>query len=244
MTGSAHRSRRDRSRHGNVIAYLALFAALAGSAFAAATIGSGDVINNSLKSADLKNNAGVKGADVRDRTLRGGDVANGSLATADLGNNSLGAADVNEQTLLVEQVTRRLGGAMGLPVTGSLSNKLVPNSAFTQAAGESDQMIAGGQVTFSAACVQPRAFVAYLLLDDPVLAPSSIIGLAQVNDTGAGAATTRFTFNPGGFQNGGLNLFRTGAPVNHQFFIQATASCNSGAGVTIDSANLSVIGHR
>jgi hypothetical protein len=41
-----------------------------------------------------------------------------------------------------------------------------------------------------------------------------------------------------------MSLFRTGATVNHQFFIQAAAVCNSGSGVTLDSARLNVIGHR
>ena len=36
-------------------AIVALFVALGGTAYAAATVGSGDVINDSLKSADLKN---------------------------------------------------------------------------------------------------------------------------------------------------------------------------------------------
>lgn len=41
--------------YGNVIATLALFLALGGTAFAAARIGSADVVNNSLKSIDIKN---------------------------------------------------------------------------------------------------------------------------------------------------------------------------------------------
>jgi hypothetical protein len=69
---------------------LALFLVLSGGvAYAANTIGSADVINNSLQSADLKDNAAVKSVDVRDDTLPGGglgsqDIANGSIGGADL----------------------------------------------------------------------------------------------------------------------------------------------------------------
>src|SRR5215211_7473196 len=45
------------SRHvrSNLIGYVALFVALGGTAYAAATVNSGDVINDSLRSVDLKN---------------------------------------------------------------------------------------------------------------------------------------------------------------------------------------------
>ena len=46
------------------IALLALFIALGGTAWAAATINSKDVVDNSLKSVDLKDGKGVKAADV------------------------------------------------------------------------------------------------------------------------------------------------------------------------------------
>jgi len=43
-----------RPRHGTVVAYVALFVALGGSAYAAATIGSAQVVDDSLRSVDLK----------------------------------------------------------------------------------------------------------------------------------------------------------------------------------------------
>ncbi|MGI9020503.1 MAG: hypothetical protein ACR2G3_07330 [Solirubrobacterales bacterium] len=53
-------------------------------AYAAATVNSGDVVNNSLKSGDLKDTAAVKSADVRDDGLPGG---------------GLTGADIDESTL-------------------------------------------------------------------------------------------------------------------------------------------------
>lgn len=66
----------------NHLALLALFVALGGTAYAGATFDSADVQNNSLKSEDLKNNKGVKGADVATNTLKAGDVDERSLVVS------------------------------------------------------------------------------------------------------------------------------------------------------------------
>ncbi len=54
---------------GNAIAYLALFVALSGSAYAAVKIGSAQVADNSLRSVDIRDRS-VKGIDISKRTLR------------------------------------------------------------------------------------------------------------------------------------------------------------------------------
>lgn len=61
-----------RPSHPTVVAYIALSFAMSGTAYAAATIGSGDVIDESLKSVDLKNGAAVKSEDVVNDTVLGG----------------------------------------------------------------------------------------------------------------------------------------------------------------------------
>jgi hypothetical protein len=67
----------------NMVGYLALFVALGGTAYAAGTVNSGDVVNDSLKSADLKNGRAVKSADVRDDGLGGTDIDEASLEGVD-----------------------------------------------------------------------------------------------------------------------------------------------------------------
>lgn len=70
---AAGRSRRPR--HGTVIAYLALFVALGGSAFAAAGIAARDsVVSKSIKDGTIKS------ADVGDGGLTGADIAESTLA--------------------------------------------------------------------------------------------------------------------------------------------------------------------
>lgn len=111
------------SRHirSNVIGYMALFVAMSGVAYATDgplpgqdQVGSADVINNDLTTADINNADGVRSADVRDDTLANGglqavdlrpdsvgssEVAPDSLDAVDLNAGSVGASEVSDQSL-------------------------------------------------------------------------------------------------------------------------------------------------
>jgi hypothetical protein len=73
------------------VAFVALLAALSGSAIALPG-------TNSVDSGDIKNNS-VQSKDVRNNNLRSGDVRNNTLKSADVRNNSLTGADINESAL-------------------------------------------------------------------------------------------------------------------------------------------------
>jgi hypothetical protein len=70
---------RSRLTYANVVSTLCLFILLGGVAWAAATINSKDVIDNSLKSVDLKDGKGVQGADVAPGSLGGAAIDESSL---------------------------------------------------------------------------------------------------------------------------------------------------------------------
>ena len=78
----------SRLTYANVVATLALFVALGGTSYAVLHIGSGDVIDNSLRSKDVRNNT-LRSRDIRERTLR----------ARDLGRDSLGSGVVKESAL-------------------------------------------------------------------------------------------------------------------------------------------------
>lgn len=75
----------------NTIAYLALFVALSGTAYAADKIGPRDIKkgavkskqigNDQVRSKDIKDDKGVKSADVKDGSLKGTDIDESSLGT-------------------------------------------------------------------------------------------------------------------------------------------------------------------
>jgi hypothetical protein len=75
------RMRSLRPRHTTVVAYLALFVALGGTAVAAKPLLTGaDVQDGSLSGADVQDNS-LSGADVQDNSLTGSDVLESSLGT-------------------------------------------------------------------------------------------------------------------------------------------------------------------
>ncbi len=84
----------------HALALVAIFIAIGGTAYAADTIGSEDVIDNSLRSVDLRNND-VRGSDVRLDSLTGDDVDESSLAevpSAERASNVLAAKVLSDGT--------------------------------------------------------------------------------------------------------------------------------------------------
>jgi hypothetical protein len=79
---------RKRLTYANVVATLALFLALGGASYAAIRVGSGSIVNNSVRTQDLRNN------DVRSR-----DIRNGAILGRDVGANQLGSDQVKESAL-------------------------------------------------------------------------------------------------------------------------------------------------
>ena len=58
-----------RPSHATIVAYVALFTALGGSAYAAATIGSANIKDNSIRSRDVRNQT-LTGRDINERALQ------------------------------------------------------------------------------------------------------------------------------------------------------------------------------
>lgn len=81
------------SRHAIVVAYLALFAALGGSAVAAGLAQKNSVVSKSIKQG------AVRSGDVRDGGLSGTDLADGGVAGADVADDGLTGSDLDESTL-------------------------------------------------------------------------------------------------------------------------------------------------
>jgi hypothetical protein len=81
--------RAGRHARANVVAYLALFIALGGtSAYAANTIGSSDIIDESIQSVDLKNGQ-VKAADIASNQITTAKIYPGSVTNSDIGTDAV-----------------------------------------------------------------------------------------------------------------------------------------------------------
>jgi hypothetical protein len=136
---------RKHLTYANVMATLAVFIALGGVAYAANTIGSSDIIDGQVKTADLAANAvntskisdgqvteadigqaAVATAELKNDAVTTAKVLNGTLAGGDVADNALKGADIDESTLAI-------GPSSGDFVRGRgtlLSNRLVlPDNA-------------------------------------------------------------------------------------------------------------------
>jgi hypothetical protein len=110
---------RSRLSFANVTSVLALFVALGGTAYAVNTIGSDDVINDSLLSEDIKQET-IAGHDIRPNTIGPGRIADGSLGSQDIKNGSLAGADVANDSLTGSDISEQSLGEV--PVAGALRN--------------------------------------------------------------------------------------------------------------------------
>lgn len=86
---------RRRLSFANVVSLLALFVALGGSSYAAVRVGSGDIVDNSVRSKDLRNDD-VRGKDIRNGTVRSRDLRNNSILSRDVHENSLLTGDIRD----------------------------------------------------------------------------------------------------------------------------------------------------
>lgn len=82
---------RPRLTYANVMATIAVFMGLGGGAYAAATVGSGDIENDAVLTRHLKNGE-VRQADVAPAAVATGKLADGAVKTAKLGDGAVAAA--------------------------------------------------------------------------------------------------------------------------------------------------------
>lgn len=68
----------------NVVGYIALAVALSGTAYAAATIGAGDIKNDAVRNRHIQDNA-VRSAHIKASQVSSSEVKNGALVDDDLG---------------------------------------------------------------------------------------------------------------------------------------------------------------
>jgi hypothetical protein len=103
---------RARLTYANVVATLALFLALGGASYASARFGSGSIINNSVRTQDLRNND-VRSRDIRNNNIRSRDIRNRTITNADILTNTVTGRQVRESSLSKVPDANLLDGADG-----------------------------------------------------------------------------------------------------------------------------------
>jgi hypothetical protein len=141
-----------------VIACLALFVALGGVGYAAATIGSAAIVDNSIKSKDVRNE-NLRGKDVRANTLKGADVDESSLgkvpsaANADSAATAAHATNADNATNAAHATNADTVGGIGpdaLTIGRSDLGSCEPGAAYTDCAAVSLPMPRAGRVLLTA----------------------------------------------------------------------------------------------
>ena len=95
---------RSRLTFANVCSFLALLIALGtGSAYAANTVFSTDIVDGEVKTADIANNA-VRSSKIGDGQVKAPDIAADAVASANVVNESLTASDLGTDSVQATEV--------------------------------------------------------------------------------------------------------------------------------------------
>ena len=225
-----------RPGHGTVVAYLALFIALGGSAYAASHLGSKTVGTKQLKgsavtAAKLKKNAVTK-AKIKNGAVDGSKIADGSVT----------GTEINAPTMPFSQIVHEARGnsTVTLP-TGTKTAYPLNNATYTQDPGRDDFYAGELDVTIPASCTGNRIVYGQLTVDaaDPTKAGSpEVVASGEFFAPGSGQASGRISLGP--TYNG--VRFQSASATNHTLGIAASASCTTGGGVTATFGGVDVIG--
>ena len=93
MTPNGSRTPRHLS-FANVVSLLALFVALGGTVYAAATIGAGDIKRNAVRAKHIKS-GNVKRADIANNAVNAAKIAGGSVGSSEIAAGAVTAAKLN-----------------------------------------------------------------------------------------------------------------------------------------------------
>jgi hypothetical protein len=133
-----------------VVAFVALLAALSGTAIALPgrnTVDSGDLRRGAVKNPDLARNA-VTGAKTRNSSLSGPDLRNGGVGSADVADDGLTGTDINESSLGAVPNATNAGRAGSAANVDSLAvGKLVKAEI-----GQTQTVLTRGPLTIEVVC--------------------------------------------------------------------------------------------
>jgi len=136
-----------RLTYANVVATLALVVATGGTAYAAATIGSADVIDGSLR-----------GIDVRDNTLTAADIAPAAIRTSELADGGVRAADIAGGAVTGSKIRNGTIGRVDLG-SSARSVAVLPISSSSLSTGADVRLASAGSLEVRGSCGSGKATV-------------------------------------------------------------------------------------
>jgi hypothetical protein len=224
-----------------VISLVALFIALGSGAYAASKIGTKQLKSKAVTTKKLDNKAvttkKLAGKAVSAKKLEGKAVKTNKLARG-----AVTGSKIDDQSTPFSRVVHTAMGDTEQAL-GGIAIYPLDDDTYTQKAGQTNQYAGAADVHFEAGCTQPRVAIAYLLADPTNPATpelSDIVGYGSFTDTGAGAADGRLEL--GAYPGGASLRYAPDSDRPHKLYLLLQGSCTAGAGVSVSSATIDVIG--
>ncbi len=250
------RSKLELPSHSTVAAYLALFVAIGGSAYAAVnlpknSVGTRELKKKSVGTTQLKGNAvtknKIKKNSVVTHKIRGGSVVrnkikNDSINSAKIADGTVTGSDINASSTPFGRIVHEARGsvAQGLPNESTLVYPL-QNNVYTQEPGRDDVYYGAVDLTFLPTCAPPRSAHGFIVIDPANPAEpdeTNVVGFGVVEDKAGGQVNARINIGP----YLGSVRFQNDVPVNHSLFLGTEVECKAGAGAIANSGGIDVVG--
>jgi hypothetical protein len=207
----------------------------------------GDELANGAVSSNKIGKGAVTGDKLADGSVTGNKISNGAVTGDKLADGSVRGEKIDLPTTPFSRVVQRIQGTSSIPfATVNPAPYPLENPTYIQPAGEVDQYVASFQVTFAAGCGGRRSATANLEIEPGQgTNPVQPVALGTVEDEHAGEVTRTAQFSGTSLATYGFATAAPASPTPHTFSVRMIRStCTTGSGVTMDGAQVDVIGTR
>ena len=216
------RQLRRRLTFANVCSLLALVVALGtGSAYAANTIGSSDIIDESIQSVDIKNGE-VRQGDINDGGVTSHKIADGTVANSDIATGAIGSNSVLDESLTSSDLGTDSVGATEIADSSIDSGEIVDNWLF--AADLAPNSVGSSEIAADAVGASEVANESLTLSDIAGAATNGAISLSGIPN----GRCSQVTFNVGGAQVGDSPIVTTRAAIQNGIVLYPNRVASTG----------------
>ena len=213
---------RRRLTFANVCSFIALVFALGtGGAYAANTIGSDDIIDESIQSVDIKNGQ-VKTADLNTSAVTSPKIANAAVANSNIATGAIDSNSVLDESLTSSDLATDSVGATEVADASIDSGEIVDNSLF--AADLAPNSVGASEIAANGVGASEVANESLTLSDIAGAATNGAISLSGIPN----GRCTQVTFNVGAAQVGDSPIVTTRAAIQNGIVLYPNRVASTG----------------
>jgi hypothetical protein len=213
---------RRRLTFANVCSFIALFVALGtGGAYAANTIGSDDIIDESIQSVDIKN-AQVKTADLGGSAVTSPKIAIGAVGSSAIATGAIGSNNVLDESLTSSDLATDSVGATEIADASIDTGEIVDNSLF--AADLAPNSVGSSEIAANGVGGSEVANESLTLSDIAGAASNGAISLSGIPN----GRCSQVTFSVGGAQVGDSPIVTTRAAIQNGIVLYPNRVASAG----------------